>query len=311
MPVKILNYLGADYGISGAGESSIIKLLDNLQAGKPVPKIINGYTDLKSNYFDLKRMKLIDYTSYLKNGGIVGFRTQIGCMGDCMFCTEAKKRVIYHTPEVVGNELSMLKLKGCTDFHLCDSEFNQNLEHCLEVCKAIEKSTGGINWSLYMKPEPFSEDLFFWLVKSGARMLTLSLNTQHTSNHSLKTISDFLSLAFRFNIKIAIDLSTGFPFEEISDAYKMIDFLEKQPVETVGINSYYRVYPGTSLHHEIQENENLNKYLIKPYADETFVRPVFFNWFDLSTLKQLTKSRKKFRIEGFDQATNYQRISNT
>ena len=160
-----------------------------------------------------------------------------------------------------------------------------------------------------MKPEPFSEDLFGWLEKSGARILTLSIHTQYCSIHSQKLIADFLKLANRFNIKVAIDLSTGFPFEEFNNACKMIDFLDKQPVETVGVNSFYRVYPDTPLYKMIKENTNLKKHLINSFADETYLRPAFFNWFDLSLLKQLTKGRKKFRIEGFERATNYQRIN--
>lgn len=308
MPEEILKYTGADYGICGPGEYSFIRLIHSIENGTGSPIIMDGYADFPATIRDHKREIVVDYSSYLKNEGIVGFRTQIGCDGKCIFCTESDKKVIFHDPGAVGDEIALLKGLGYDNFHLCDSEFNLSIEHCIDVCKAIISTSGPVRWTLYMKPEPFNEDLFSWLHQSGADMLTLSMDTQNTSNHYLRMIGEFLSLANKYHLKIAIDLSTGFPYEDIQNAQKIIVFLDKQPVHTVGVNSFYRVYPGTGLYHMIRHHADLQRFLLKSSADDDFLFPVFFNCFDISRMKKLIGKRKKFRIEGFEKATNYQRL---
>jgi len=308
MPEEILRYTGADHGISGPGEHSFIRLIRSIENGTGSPELMDGYADYPATVRDHRREIVVDYSSYLGNEGIVGFRTQIGCDGKCMFCTEADKKVIFHDPGTVGQEINMLVRQGYENFHLCDSEFNLSIEHCIEVCKAIESTSGPVRWSLYMKPEPFSEDLFRCLYHSGADMLTLSMDTLDTSNHFLGMIGDFLYLANKYRLKVAVDLSTGFPYEDMQNAKTMIDFLENQPVQTVGVNFFYRVYPGTGLYLLIKYHNDLQQYLINSSDNDDFLLPVFFNFFDTEEMKKILGRRKKFRIEGFEMATNYQRL---
>ncbi|MBN2611148.1 MAG: cobalamin-dependent protein [Bacteroidales bacterium] len=308
MPLEILKYMEADYGIVGPGEIAFVELLRTLQNHQIPDRITDGFGYFMQNIYAFQRARLFNYEQYLKNGGIVGFRTQIGCTGSCIFCTEANKPVVYHKADLVGNELKLLKEQGYNHFHLCDSEFNMNLDHCIEVCKAICSISGPVRWTLYMKPEPFSDELFYWLAKSGADMLTLSLYTDNLDQSKIENLSDFISLAKKHSIKIAVDLSTGFPYEDISGLQKMVDYLNTQPVETVGVNACYRLYPGTKLCSIVRNDPNLDKHLIYPNSDRSLLSPVFINCFELSELQKLTKGKKKFRIEGFEKATNYQRI---
>ncbi len=309
MPEEILKYAGADYGVYGPGEYAFVRLIHSIENGTSHPQIVNGYAGLPRTIRNHRREMVVDYASYLGNEGIVGFRTQIGCPEKCIFCTESDKKVIFHDPAAVGQEIARLQKLGYDHYHLCDSEFNLSIDHCIDVCKAISSISAPVRWTLYMKPEPFNEDLFRWLHQSGAYSLTLSLDTQDTSRHYLGMIRDFLSLANRCRLKVAIDLSTGFPYEEIEQAQMMIDFLDKQPVQTVGVNFFYRVYPGTRLFNLIRDNADLQRFLLKPSAGEDFLYPVFFNCFDLESMKKITGNRKKFRIEGFEKATNYQRLA--
>ncbi|MFO7656127.1 MAG: cobalamin-dependent protein [Bacteroidales bacterium] len=308
MPDEILNFMEADYGIIGPGEEAFVALLNALQNNEMPERITDGFKYLKQNSYAFQRARPFDYEQYLKNGGIVGFRTQIGCTGSCIFCTEANKPVVYHKADLVGNELKIFKERGYNHFHLCDSEFNQNINHCIEICKAICSISGPVRWTLYMKPDLFSDELFYWLAKSGADMLTLSLNTDNSDHGKFEKLTDFISLAKKHSLKIAVDLSTGFPYEDITGLRKIIEFLNTQPVETVGVNASYRLYPGTKLCSIVRNDSNLEKHLIFPKADRSLLSPVFFNCFEISELQKLTKGKKKFRIEGFEKATNYQRI---
>jgi radical SAM superfamily enzyme YgiQ (UPF0313 family) len=309
MPGEILTFTGADYGIYGPGEKAVVYLLDALSKNHAIDRLLNGYQYFEKPEYHFTREKLADYDIYTENDGIVGFRTQIGCKGNCIFCTESMKPVIFHTPESVADEISHLKTLGHAKYHLCDSEFNLYLDHCIRVCQTIVKKSGPVNWALYMKPEPFSKNLFFWLKKSGASLLTLSFDTFSIDKTKLQLLSKFFSYANESGLKVAIDLSTGFPYENLDQLHRTLEFLDEQPVSTVGINSYYRVYPSTQLFYLIQKDTKLQELLISAGQQNNFVRPVFFNFFTYEQIAPLIENKEKFRLEGFEKVTNYQRLS--
>lgn len=308
IPKEILDYTQAEYGISGPGELALVDILDKLENNRTIERIIDGNSYFKLDEYTFNRIEIPNYKQYIEKDGIVGFRTQIGCTDKCLFCTEGGKRMIYHTPKSVGIELAGLQNKGYDHFHLCDSEFNINLDHCINVCKAIVEYAGAIDWALYMKPERFSDELFKWIRKSGATLITLSLDTWNVSKKSLVRLAEFFMLAFKNGIKVAIDLSTGFPNEKIENLVTMVEFLNHQSVSTVGINSFYRIYPGTPLYGLVLNDNSLEQYLIDEKHDMDFLKPVFFNYFSEDQLRSAIGNKPKFRIEGFEKATNYQRV---
>ncbi len=308
LPAEILKYTGADFGISGAGEIALTRLLDHIERGDGCPKLTDGFSFFSGTSYEFSRANVLDYSEYIYNDGIVGFRTQTGCTARCFFCTEGGMHIIYSNPESVGREICVLKQRGYTCFHLCDSEFNLNLQHCIDVCRAITEYAGPVNWTLYMKPEPYSEDLFMWLGKSGANLITLSIDTKTSQSASFRRLAEFFRLADSSNIKVAIDLSVGYPYENPEETVEMIEFLNKQPVETVGINSWYRVYPGTPLHKIVTGDSSLQKYMVNFTPGTDFLLPVFFNYFSLQQVSEWIEKYPKFRIEGFDMNTNYQRV---
>jgi radical SAM superfamily enzyme YgiQ (UPF0313 family) len=309
MPAEILDFTGADYGIYGPGELALTQILDDLEKGESPPAITDGFSFFDDSTYEFNRTKVINYSEYINKEGIVGFRTQIGCNENCFFCTEGKTKIIYGTPESVGREIHNLKQRGYSHFHLCDSEFNINLDHCINVCKAMVEYAGQVNWTLYMKPEPFSADLFRWLKISGATLITLSIDTKTSDTGSFKNLTEFFRLAGNEKIKIAIDLSVGYPYEKIKQTKAMIDFLSEQPAETIGVNSYYRVYPGTPLYDIIENDHRLTKYLINWKPGSNYLLPVFYNFFPVKQVRKLIGGNTKFRIEGFDKNTNYQRVN--
>ena len=50
---------------------------------------------------------------------------------------------------------------------------------------------------------------------------------------------------------------------------------------------------------------------LKGYVEDTrYLFPVFFNALDEEALRKSIGDRKKFGVEGFEKATNYQRVQN-
>lgn len=309
IPRKLLEYTQADYGITGPGENALPALLNKLESGNFVPKITGGYSFFRENSCYLTRKRMIDYTSYIHHDGIVGFRTQIGCPENCFFCIEGQNPVIYHEPDIVSAEIKALKQEGYQNFHLCDSEFNIHLPHSKAICRAIIQKAGKIEWSAYMKPEPFSEELFELMQQSGVQSITLSIDTLSYPPSTHKKIEPLFRMAAKQNIQIMVDLSVGAPYENPAHSKAMIEFLDKQPVVETGVNAYYRVYPSTPLHHQIQQDPKLQEKLISEQDHQDFLFPVFFNHISKERIAEWIQGKSKFRIEGFDKkAVNYQRL---
>ena len=308
MPSEILSFMGADYGIYGPGEQAFVHLINTLESdGKP-DQLINGWTPFPEKSIRSKRGYIADYKTYLQQEGTIGFRTQIGCTERCFFCVEGNKQLLFHDPESVAQELFYFKNQGYNDFHLCDSEFNINLEHSLHVCHEILSVTGPVNWSLYMKAEPISPELFDMLHKTGASLITLSIDSYKDTRDGFYKLEEFFRYAHDGGIPVIIDLSVGYPYEYIAHTKEMLDFLATQPVVSVGVNSYYRIYPYTPLFSTIKENEDLHPYLINRESGNDYIYPVFFAWFRYEDTVSILPDREKFRIEGFEKGVNYQRI---
>ncbi len=310
MPEKILRYTGAHYGIYGPGEQALVALMDELQQGAVSNSLTirDGYKALRSNRQVSPRAKVIDPSLYLQNEGIFGFRTQFGCNETCFFCVEAATKVSYCHPQAVAHEIKQLIERGAKQFHLCDAEFNILESHCIDVCRAIVEITGPIQWTLYMKPEPISAEMFHWLAASGATMITLSIDTLQYSPDSYNRLEPFFFLAKEYGIRVMVDLSVGYPGEPLSASARMLDFLNSLPVYSVGVNSYFRVYPRTSLYKQILAKPHLRDLLIPKFPEDDFLLPVFFCQISEQELRPLLTGLQKFRLEGFDKQTNYQRV---
>jgi radical SAM superfamily enzyme YgiQ (UPF0313 family) len=306
MPREVLDYTGAQWGVAGPGENALPELMDAVRQRRTMPRLLQGYGDAACLGFP--RKKSVDYSPYLEAQGIVGFRTSSGCTERCFFCTEGGKPPVFRGPEDTAAEVAGLKAMGFRDFHLCDSEFNQNLEHCVEVCRALIRHTGGINWSLYMKPEPFSEELFDLLGASGAGSITLSLDAAFMEEDRRKRLRRFFKLAHKSGIKVAVDLSLGGPGETRVRDKECIDFLDTVEAATIGVNACYRIYPGTPLYDAVQGNGELLKHVKGYNAADGFLHPVFFTRLPETAVQELLRGRSKFRLEGTEMATNYQRI---
>jgi radical SAM superfamily enzyme YgiQ (UPF0313 family) len=212
-PVEILDYLKCDFGIIGPGEKAFPSFLGLMQSNKLNNKIINGWDWGLDPELTMLRAKEIKYNHYIENEGVVGFVTHIGCSNSCPYCIEANTRLYYRKIDNVISEIGFLANQGYHDFHLCDSEFNDNLNFSKEFCEAIIKSSLKIKWALYMKPYPYDEELFRLLSKSNAYLITLTVDSDETiqfdNKYSYDDLEKIVKYCKKYNIELAIDLLSG------------------------------------------------------------------------------------------------------
>lgn len=309
-PDGILSYLGASWGISGPGEKTLTCFLDNLEKNPPPEgTILDGWRLGVDPDLDITgRGEHVDYPVYLKKGGIAGFETQKGCLGTCSYCPETSECVIYRKPQKVVRGLKELVAQGVTEFHLCDSEFNQDLKYCREFLNTLISERLPISWALYMKSTPYDEEIFRLLGASGANLVTLSLPT---GRDGLRHATRFRRFTKKYGIRFAVDYLCGFPGQSPGDVRKDLERLRRIRPDTVGLNSFIRLYPRTRVSAQARAERDGRKFLFGELKDKPeLVRPVFYSSIPTDTLREIAGSDPLFKIEGFERSTNYERLRN-
>jgi radical SAM superfamily enzyme YgiQ (UPF0313 family) len=308
-PEGIMEFLGADLAITGPGERSLPAVLKLGPSVKQEKKIIKGEIPGQQDNlwrFRPDRADLIDYTPYLERGGIVGFETHKGCSSHCLYCLEACSDVAFRDPRDVAHELVQLSRKGYDHFHLCDPEFNEDMEYCKELLSLMIREDLGIKWALYMKPGTCDKALCEQLRSSGAYLITLSVDTFLKSPHYWKHIEEMIHSAHENEIRVAIDLLSGFPYEDTDTLRRTLDHLRNLNPHEVVVNTCIRLYKNLPVTKIIEKDRKLVEHVINK-EDNTYLSPVFYNQMKIGLIKELIGSDPLFRIAGEEKIVNYQK----
>ena len=163
LPAFYLAKTGADYGVSGEAEVSLINLVNTLQAGKspehlpstsfrdgkdifvsdlrePVPEI-TSIAWPAYHHFHIE--KYIHYRSHGYKKGSIGFHilTSRGCPYRCNFCTRMEEGIRFRPFDDLFGELEFLNGKyGVTHFLHLDELFMTSKKHVKNFCEATIKA---------------------------------------------------------------------------------------------------------------------------------------------------------------------------
>jgi radical SAM superfamily enzyme YgiQ (UPF0313 family) len=312
-PSEVLAHIGASLGVDGPGESEIVRLLDRLENGENVESgtILDGWKTagpLEPGGNTLRVSAGINFRHYLDEGAVGGFRTQSGCRGTCPYCTEANRCVRFRPPELVVAELKQMLEHGVDRFHLCDSEFNQDLVYCHNLLDSLLVEGLVIDWALYMKTAPCDAPLFSKLAKTGANLITFTYPSCVPDEPA--RAAEAIRLAKESGIRVAVDYLCGFPRQSDDDISRELDILRGAAPDTVGVNNCIRLYPGTRFTRQVCKDRNLWDCLLgKVEGNPGLLRPVFYSGVPLARIRELVAGDPLFKIEGFERSTNYQRLS--
>lgn len=302
-PQGIRDYLKADIAVVGLVESSLGALRNELSHDYALPRIVRG--SLVSPVFCSRDVGFVDYWTYFGRGGIAGFETHKGCSSSCVYCLEANSNVYFRKIEDVIAEISCLIDVGCDHFHLCDSEFNEDLDYSLGFCSALKDSGLTIRWTLYMKPANYSKRLFKLMKSTGVYLITLTVDTFKKCPLYWSDIEKMVFSAKSFGIKINVDLLTGFPYEDDDTLSWTLDLFRRLRPDMVNINTYIRLYKALPVSRiAMNDKRLLNRLLAKAY-DESLLKPVFYNHIDTDKLRACIGNDPLFRIEGLEKGVNY------
>ena len=304
-PEAVREYLNADYAFAGPAEEGAADLLDKIQNGARVERV--HYRKYRYDISCHRRNDRIDYPKYYLNGGIAGFETHKGCGSSCIYCIEANTAVSFRPVSEVIVEIKNFADAGFDRFHLCDSEFNEDLDYCIDFCRGLKRSGIKIDWAVYMKPANYNLKLFRMMKETGISLITLTVDSWRKCPLYWSDIEKIIFSAKSCGIRIAVDFLTGFPYEDEADLLFYLDLFRRVQPDKVGINIYIRLYKTLPITGIILNDNTLKCNLTGHVDDSTFLKPVFYNHVRPGRLGELIADDAVFRIEGLEKGVNYLR----
>ncbi len=303
-PEGIRAFLGADAGVIGPGEATLVKMLLSPGTIRGSGELFQGA--LPEDYI-YERKEASHWQNYIDNGGLGGFTTHSGCSSGCPYCIEACTPVMLRDPEHVALEVASLLDSGMGHLHLCDPEFNEDVAHAVEVLRKIIKKAPGLKWTLYMRPGHWSPALFELLARSGAYLVTLSIDTCPHSSDYLGDVSQMIRVAKDNGIQICVDLLAGLPGEDEDALVRTMDALSSAKPKEVVINTTVRLARTTPVTSRILADEQHREFLIGKQGDHgSLLSPVFYQRITPEQLSDITANDPMFRISGEEKIVNYQ-----
>ena len=276
IPEEVLNLCGADAGIWGEGEFSLVDLANRLEEKRQwldLPNLIWQTHDrwrrnppLTHSLKDLPPMSRswIDNRRYFSEGGQAGFETKRGCPNHCIYCADpiAKGNEIRtRPPQAVGDELARLLEQGIDHLHTCDSEFNLPYGHALEVCQEIIRRNLGekLRWYAYCAPVPFSPELARTMRRAGCVGINFGVDSGDAEmlrrlrrDFSPEDIAQTVHWCKESGMAVMLDLLLGSPGESKESLIRTLELMKHMDPERVGLAVGVRVYPGTELARQVK-----------------------------------------------------------
>jgi len=281
LPEKLLEEIGADFGIVGEGEELMVDLVNKLQNNKnPFTKILKAKSHLKSTqipraYYD---KQILNY--YLENGSIANIQTKRGCIHKCTYCSY---------PYLEGNSFRSRDIKEVIDdiefltkeckvkmLFFTDSVFNDEQGVYIELLEEMVKKQISTPWTAFIKPEKFSKSTIDLMIKTG--ITGVELGSDGASDEAL------IGLGKSFKFKDIIECNDCFTDHNIPTANFFMFGGPRENKETIqtGIKNIInlkntvsfifqgiRILPNTKLY-EIAINRGIIK------KEDDLLEPVYY-----------------------------------
>ncbi len=269
-PQATLDFLKADIGIQGEGESAFLHLLDRLGKKKDLSEIAGLYLPGKKIRSDLSYIKNLSdlplplpdihlpIPSTIKDPVIwIPFQTRRGCPMNCSYCSTAtiEGRIIrkYH-PKKVVEAISKYAELGLDHFFFVDNTFNLPNSYAQTLCEQLISERLDITWRCILYPWKVEDDLVEKMVKAGCT--EVSLGFESGSEKILKKMNkkyrsaDVRQIAQRlkkFGISRMGFLLLGGPGETQKTVNESLLFADSLNLEAMKITIGIRIYPSTAL----------------------------------------------------------------
>lgn len=277
MAEAVLDYLGADHGIIGEGESKVVRLVSMIEADT-APRIMRPEKGLAANRMrtPLRDRAILDF--YLQQSGIVNVQTKRGCANRCSYCSYPSIEGGAVRPRDAGSvadEIERLHRDVDARFvFFTDSVFNDGDGHYLEVAEALARKELPLKWSAFFQPTAIARDELRLLKRSGLH--AMEVGTDAGTDTTLKSMNKpfrfadverFQTACVAERIPCAHFVIFGGPGETMTTVRAGIDNVNRLENCVVFPFSGIRLHAGTPLYRQARREGLIepDASLLKPY----------------------------------------------
>lgn len=299
-PAAALDYIGADMGIQGEGESAFPDLLDRLAAGRPVSDIPGLY--LPGRGPSIPRQCIRETGSirfpepeadlpvprHLDPEDLwMPFQTRRGCPLNCSYCSTGaiEGRLIrkFSVSRAVRN-LTAHAQAGFQRFYFVDNTFNLPPEYAGDLCDAIIAENLEIGWRCILYPGKVSEKLVGKMARAGCREVSLGFESgndemlaRFRKRFTTADVRAAASLLGAYGIARMGFLMLGGPGETRKTVMESLDFMDSLHLESMKVTAGIRIYPHTALA-ELAVREGMVKEADSLLHPAFYIRPELASW---------------------------------
>lgn len=302
MPERLMEVTGADYGIRGEAERTIVECVALLEQGKePASRImeelnpLNANTMLSAHYSD----ELL--VAYQKAGCVVPVQTKRGCPHRCVYCTYPLLEgsvVRPRNPDAVIADIRKLISKGVKQIFFTDSIFNDSFGHYEKLVAAMAAQGICVPWTGFFRPDFIEPDVIQQMKATG--LSSVELGSDASSDTTLKAMGKHFLFkdiegAQKGFVDAGITVSHYFMMGGPGETKETVEEGIENILRLQGAASFIflgiRILPGTPL-----EKRALEEGVIQPDTD--LFMPVYYfsptiqkEWLDERLLGAFKKNR--------------------
>ena len=269
-PQATLDFLEADIGIQGEGESAFLTLLKRLGDKKDLSEIPGLYLPGQTSRSESGYIKSLtdiplplpdvhlSTPSTLKDQEIwIPFQSRRGCPMDCSYCSTATIEggiIRKHDPKKLIEAIAKYTDTGLDHFFFVDNTFNLPSAYANTLCEQLISSKLKITWRCILYPWKVDDELVEKMAKAGCKEVSLGfesgsekilakMNKKYLPA-DVRQISEMLKI---FGIGRMGFLLFGGPGENKETANESLEFADSLDLEAMKITVGIRIYPQTSL----------------------------------------------------------------
>ncbi len=283
-PEKTMRQSGADVGIIGEGENTILEIADFFSGVRydlnSIKGIAIGKGDVcvvteKRGYLDNLDVlpfipwKLFPYKRYvqdipeLKRNPVGWMSTSRGCPWDCHFCSNIHvwgRKYRFMSPERVVNEMVWLKKKiGINAVDFREDNFTANRERVLGICRLIQERGLDMDWVCESRVDIVDDELLSVMYAAGCRGIYFGIEsgTQRVLDFlnkgiTIGQIENAVRLCKKHKIKIIASVMLGVPTQTKEENKETVRFVKRLSPDIVYFNPFIGI-PGSKTYDYIRE----------------------------------------------------------
>jgi radical SAM superfamily enzyme YgiQ (UPF0313 family) len=288
-PQAALDYVGADMGIQGEGESVFAELLDRLENERDLDDLPGLY--LPGAGLQTPRGFLQDLDGFWPDAGdwfsggesreeiLLPVQSRRGCPLRCSYCS---------TPDIEGTRIRKCSAESVAEYIRCQAEagfrrifftdntFNLPPSFAKALCRELISRKVKVGWRAIVYPGQVDEKLADLMAKAGC--FEVSLGAESGSARMLKSMGKRFTpgeirrtrrLFGDHGVRVMGFLMFGMPGETRETVQESLDLMESLAPDALRLTMGVRIYPNTPLAETAVARGMIS-------ADDNLLRPKFF-----------------------------------